>query len=215
MGKKEDILAALQKAVETYDVELATKAAQEALDAGIEPFEAINSGLGKGMETISDRFDKAEIYLPQVMVAADAMDAALKVFEPKMTETGATAGKGTVVIGTIEGDIHEIGKNVVAAMLKGAGYKVINVGRDTPVDTFIEAAQENNADVVGVSALMTTTMPGQKDVVDALKEAGLETVKTIFGGAPCSPEWVEEIGGDAYCQNAAEAIKTVGDLLKK
>ena len=104
MGK-EEILATLKKAVETYDVELAKKAAQEALDAGIEPFEAINNGLGKGMETVSDRFDKAEIYLPQVMLAADAMDAALKILEPRMTETGE-AGKGTVVIGTVEGDIH-------------------------------------------------------------------------------------------------------------
>lgn len=214
MTKKEDILAELQKAVETYDVELAKKAAQEALDAGIEPFEAINSGLGKGMDTISDRFDKAEIYLPQVMLAADAMDAALKIFEPRMMETGE-AGKGTVVIGTIEGDIHEIGKNVVAAMLRGSGYKVIDVGRDTPIDTFVEAAKENNADVVGVSALMTTTMPGQREVVKALKEAGLDKVKTIFGGAPCSQEWVDEIGGDAYCENAAEAIKTVDALLKR
>jgi len=213
MGK-EEILATLKKAVETYDVELAKKAAQEALDAGIEPFEAINSGLGKGMETVSDRFDKAEIYLPQVMLAADAMDAALKIFEPKMAETGE-AGKGTVVIGTVEGDIHEIGKNVVAAMLRGAGYKVIDVGRDAPADKFVEAAKENNADVVGASALMTTTMPGQREVVKGLKEAGLDKVKTIFGGAPCTQEWVDEIGGDAYCENAAEAIKTVEELLKR
>ncbi|HIH70403.1 corrinoid protein [Methermicoccus shengliensis] len=213
MGK-EEILATLKKAVETYDVELAKKAAQEALDAGIEPFEAINNGLGKGMETVSDRFDKAEIYLPQVMLAADAMDAALKILEPRMTETGE-AGKGTVVIGTVEGDIHEIGKNVVAAMLRGAGYKVIDVGRDAPIDKFVEAAKENNADVVGASALMTTTMPGQREVVKGLKEAGLDNVKTIFGGAPCTQEWVDEIGGDAYCENAAEAIKTVDALLKR
>jgi corrinoid protein of di/trimethylamine methyltransferase len=192
---------------------LAKSTTQESLDAGIEPFEAINDGLGRGMQTISELFDDAKIFLPQILMAAEAMQEALKILEPKILESGKEIGK-TVVLGTVIGDIHEIGKNVVGAMLQGAGYKVIDVGRDAPIEDFVEKVKEVNADVVGASALMTTTKPGQRELIKALKEAGIrDKVKTVFGGAPVSQEWVDEIGGDAYCPNGAEAVKIVKELV--
>jgi corrinoid protein of di/trimethylamine methyltransferase len=214
MGKQE-ILEKLKTAVETYDVDLAKSAAQESIDNGIEPFEAINDGLGRGMQTISDLFDDAKIYLPQILMAAEAMQGALKILEPKILESGEKMGK-TVVIGTVIGDIHEIGKNVVGAMLQGAGFNVVDIGRDAPIENFVEKAKELNADIVGASALMTTTRPGQRDIIKALKEAGIrDKVKTLFGGAPCSQEWVDEIGGDAYCPNGAEAVKIAKELVNE
>jgi len=212
LSNKEEILKRLKKAVETWDIKLAEQAAKEALDAGIEPGEAVENGLSKGMETISVLFDEAKIFLPQVLAAAAAMEKALAIFEPVMTKAD-TPARGTVVIATVFGDIHEIGKNVVAAMLKGAGFKVVDLGRDVPPEKFIEAAKEHNANVVGASALMTTTVIVQKDIVDQLKEAK-HPAKTIFGGAPVNAEWVESIGGDAYCPSGAEAVEMVTNLIK-
>ncbi|MDW5563876.1 MAG: corrinoid protein [Methanomassiliicoccus sp.] len=209
---KGTILANLQKSIETWNVELAKKTAQEALDAGIPPAEAVENGLGKGMEVVSQKFDEAKIYLPQVLAASNAMEAALKIFEPHL-KGAAVATKGTVVIGTVIGDIHEIGKNVVAAMLTGAGYKVIDLGRDVPIETFVDSVKTNKADVIGASALMTTTVVGQKEIMEMLKEEKV-TVKSIFGGAPCNEEWVKSIGGDAYCPSGAEAAAIVDQLMK-
>jgi len=209
---KQEIMTNLQKSIATWNVEMAKKSAQQALDAGISPAEAVEKGLGKGMEIISQQFDEAKIYLPQVLAASNAMEAALKIFEPHMK--GATvATKGTVVIGTVFGDIHEIGKNVVAAMLTGAGYKVIDLGRDVPIENFVNSVRDNKADVVGASALMTTTVIGQKEILDMMKEEKV-SAKSIFGGAPCNEEWVKSIGGDAYCPSGAEAAAIVNKLVK-
>jgi corrinoid protein of di/trimethylamine methyltransferase len=212
MANKDEILATLKKSIETWNIELAKKSANEALAAGISPAEAVENGLGKGMETISVLFDEAKIYLPQVLAAATAMEAALKIFEPHL-KGSALATKGTVVLGTVQGDIHEIGKNVVAAMLTGAGYKVIDLGKDVSVEKFVDTVRDNNAQVVGASALMTTTVTIQKEIVEAIKEDDVP-VKTIFGGAPCNQEWVASIGGDAYCESGAEAAAMVGKLIK-
>jgi corrinoid protein of di/trimethylamine methyltransferase len=206
------ILENLKVSIETWNVELAKKSAQQAIDAGIPPAEAVEKGLGKGMEVISQKFDLAEIYLPQVLAASTAMEAALQIFEPHMK--GATvATKGTVVIGTVAGDIHEIGKNVVAAMLTGSGFKVIDLGRDVPIENFVESVRQNKANVVGASALMTTTVIGQKEILDMMREEKV-VAKSIFGGAPCNEEWVASIGGDAYCSSAAEASAMIDKLIK-
>jgi corrinoid protein of di/trimethylamine methyltransferase len=210
--EKGAILANLQRSIETWNVELAKKSAQEALDAGIPPAEAVENGLGKGMEVVSQKFDEAKIYLPQVLAASNAMEAALKIFEPHL-KGAAVATKGTVVIGTVVGDIHEIGKNVVAAMLTGAGYRVIDLGRDVPIENFVESVKTNKANVVGASALMTTTVVGQKEIMDMIREEKV-AVKSIFGGAPCNEEWVKSIGGDAYCPSGAEATAIVDKLIK-
>ncbi|WP_049796371.1 methyltransferase cognate corrinoid protein [Methanomassiliicoccus luminyensis] len=213
MTDKQAILADLKRSVETWNKDLAASSAQAALDAGMPPSEAIDQGLGKGMETISALFDEAKIYLPQVLAASTAMEAALKTLGPAMSG-GAASAKGTVVLGTVQGDIHEIGKNVVAAMLRGAGYNVIDLGRDVPVDKFVETAEKEKAKVIGASALMTTTMVGQKEIQDLVKEGDLD-VRTVFGGAVCSAEWVASFGGDAYCSSAAEASATVASLTKE
>ena len=196
----EQILADLKKSVETWDIKLAQTATQAAIDAKIDISTIIGDGLGKGMEVIGDRFDKAEIYLPQVVAASKTMEAALKILEPLMT-AGAGGMKGTVIMGTVEGDIHEIGKNVCCAMLRGAGYKVIDLGPD------VTAMQ-----IIGGSALMTTTLESQREVVETVKEMEAP-YKCIFGGAPCSQAWCDEIGADGYSETANEIIELVNKLV--
>ena len=211
MDKKQEILANLKKSIETWNIELAKQSAAQALDAGIDPSEAVEKGLGMGMQMISQLFDEAKIYLPQVLAASTAMESALKILEPAMAK-GTTLAKGIIVIGTVQGDIHEIGKNVVGAMLRGGGYTVIDLGRDVSPEKFIEAARDKKANIVGASALMTTTVTVQKDIVIMLKEENV-VAKTIFGGAPCNPEWVESIGGDMYCPSGAEAVALVNQMM--
>ena len=214
MSRKEEILNRLKMSIETWNIELARFTAKQAIEHGIDPTEAIVNGLGEGMVSISARFDEARIYLPQVLAASKAMEAALEVFAPLM-EGSRIQMNGTIVIGTVQGDVHEIGKHVVCAFLRGARYNVIDLGRDVPTERFIEAAIEMKADLVGASALMTTTMLGQAQIVEQIKEAGLVDVKTIFGGAPCTQKWVDSIGGDAYCPSGGEVVSTVERLLGK
>ncbi len=206
----EEIIADLRKAIETWDFKLAQSATQQAIDAGMPVGEIIGDGLGKGMETIGVRFDKAEIYLPQVVAASKAMEAALGVLKPLM-ESGSGSLKGTVIMGTVEGDIHEIGKNVCCAMLRGAGYNVIDLGPDVSAMDFMDAAEENDAQVCGGSALMTTTLEAQRELVETIKEMEAP-YKAIFGGAPCSQEWCDQIGADGYSETANEIIGLVDKL---
>ena len=208
---KDAILADLKKAIETWDINLVKTATQAAIDENISVGEIIGEGLGKGMETIGVRFDKAEIFLPQVVAASKTMELALKILEPLMT-SGAGSLKGCVVMGTVEGDIHEIGKNVCCAMLRGAGYKVIDLGPDATAQDFLDAADENEAQVLGGSALMTTTLEAQRELVEAVKEVEAP-YKCIFGGAPCSKEWCDEIGADGYSETANEIIGLVDKLV--
>ena len=208
---KEEILADLKKSVETWDIKLVQEATQKAIDANISVAEIIGDGLGKGMEVIGDRFDKAEIFLPQVVAASKTMEMALKILEPLMT-AGAGSLKGCVIMGTVEGDIHEIGKNVCCAMLRGAGYKVIDLGPDVTAQDFLDAADENEAQVIGGSALMTTTLESQRELVEAKKEVEAP-YKCIFGGAPCSQEWCDQIGADGYSETANEIIGLVDKLV--
>lgn len=206
------ILADLKKAVETWDIKLVQETTKAAVDAGMDVGTIIGEGLGKGMETVGVRFDKAEIFLPQVVAASKTMEAALKILEPLM-ESGSGGLKGTVVMGTVEGDIHEIGKNVCCAMLRGAGYSVIDLGCDVTAQDFIDAADENEAQVLGGSALMTTTLEAQRELVEAVKEVEAP-YKCIFGGAPCSQAWCDEIGADGYSETANEIIDLVGKLVQ-
>lgn len=208
----EAILADLKKAVETWNIKLAQEATQAAIDAKMDIGTIIGDGLGKGMEEIGIRFDKAEIFLPQVVAASKTMEAALKILEPLM-EAGSGGLKGTVIMGTVEGDIHEIGKNVCCAMLRGAGYNVIDLGCDVTAQDFIDAGDENEAQVLGGSALMTTTLEAQRELVEAVKEVEAP-YKCIFGGAPCSKEWCDEIGADGYSETANDIITLVGELVQ-
>ena len=207
----EAILADLQKSVETWDIKLVQSATQAAIDAKIPVGTIISDGLGKGMEKVGVMFDKAEIYLPQVVAASKTMEVALKLLEPLM-QSGEGSLRGTVIMGTVEGDIHEIGKNVCCAMLRGAGYNVIDLGPDASAMDFMDAAEENDAQVVGGSALMTTTLESQREIVETIKEMDAP-YKAIFGGAPCSQAWCDEIGADGYSETANEIIELVGKLI--
>lgn len=214
MKDKDEVLALLQKAVETWDKHLAREASEEALRIGMEPYEAIESGLGQGMVSISKQFNEGKLFLPQVLAASQAMEEGMSVFEAQLSGRSLPT-RGVIVIGTVQGDIHEIGKHVVCAFLRGAGYAVYDLGKDVAPDDFIAAAKEKGACVVGASALMTTTLPGQRRIVERLREEKLFGIKTIFGGACCTPRWVESIGGDAHCACGAEVVARVNALLAR
>lgn len=164
------------------------------------------------MDVISDRFDEGTIFLPQILSASVAMEAALEIMEPFMTTDRRVSLKGIVVMGSVKGDIHEIGKNVCCAMLRGAGFKVIDLGPDVSSHEFVKAAIDNSADIVGCSALMTVSLIQQKDVVRVFKEEDVDMM-LIFGGAPCSQEWVDEIGGDGYSASGKEIVELVRRLI--
>lgn len=211
---QDEILDKLGASIEAYEIDEAEKYARLAMDEGISPDDAINLGLAKGMDTISRLFDEAKIFLPQILMAAKAMEAALDIIEPYMKKGDDVKLKGVIVMGSVKGDIHEIGKNVCCAMLRGAGFKVIDLGTDVSPYAFEKAIEESNADVVGGSALMTTSLYQQKDMVRVFNEDKLPVI-TIFGGAPCSEEWVNEIGGDGYSASGSEIVELVRRLLSE
>ncbi len=211
-AQENEVLALLRKAVETWNKGLAVETAKKALEMGIDPYEAIENGLCLGMMGISDAFNEGRIYLPQVLAASEAMESAIAIFEPSLAGNFLPY-KGVVVIGTVQGDIHEIGKNVVTAFLRGAGYAVFDLGKDTSPDEFLIAAREKGADVIGASALMTTTLVGQRRIIEQLNEEKLFKIKTIFGGACCTHRWVMDIGGDGYCACGAEVANKLDQLL--
>ncbi len=191
-----------------FDGEMAEEAAQEGLKAGINPVEIIEA-YTSAMGDVGVQFEQGTLFLPHVLAASEAMNAGIAVLKPEMEKTKAqTISKGKVVIGTIEGDIHSIGKDIVVSMLGIAGYDVIDLGRDVPVKTIVEAVKEHKPAVVGTSALMTTTMVTQIQVEEQLKGIR-DTVKTMVGGAPCTQDWADKIGADIYGESATDAVSKV------
>ena len=194
----------------------ARELADEVLRAGIDPLAAIEQGFKPGMDVVGEGFAKGELFIPDLMMSSKAMQEGIAVLEPELLKRKQelqTLGK--VVIGTVQGDIHEIGKTLVATMLRANGFQVHDLGVDVSPPRFVDAVREVDADVVGLSALLTTTMLNQEAVILTLKEAGLrDQVKVIIGGVPASPEWAEEIGADAYAENATEAVEVVKGLVK-
>ena len=187
----------------------------QALSSGVQPLEVINAGLMPGMNIVGQKFQSGEYFLPHVMIAADAMKKAMAILEPLLQAGQQTSSTGTIVIGTVQGDIHEIGKNLVATMLSANGFKVIDLGVDVSLEKFIQTARETQADVIGLSALLTTTMTLQREVIAALKsDASLGRVKVIVGGAPVSKSWAESIGAQGYAEDAISAVELVKELLK-
>jgi corrinoid protein of di/trimethylamine methyltransferase len=209
------ILNKLQEVVIAGEPDQARELAAQALKEDITPLTAIEEALNPGMQVVGDRYESGEYFIPDLVMAAEAMKAAMSVFEPVLVERQEQRQVlGTVVIGTVEGDIHEIGKSLVATMFNAAGFQVHDLGVDVPTSQFIERVQETGANVVGLSALLTTTMRNQETVIEALKEAGLrDQVKVIIGGAPTSPDWAKTIGADAYAENANEAVGVIKQLL--
>ncbi len=210
-----EIFKKLQMAVEEMEVEMAEEAAKEAVAAGIDPLVAITNGLAVGMQTMSDLFDEGEAFVPQLVVAGEAFEAAVAILKEAIPEDQKhMATKGKILLHTVHGDIHDIGKNIVKTMLSASGFEVFDLGRDVAVLEVIKKAQEYNVDIIAGAALMTTTMPAQRDIIDLLKEEGLrDKFKCMFGGAPVSAEWVEKIGADAYAETASEAIDKAKALM--
>ena len=206
------ILRGLIDAVASWNIDECRSYAKLAMDSGMPPERAIEQGLAKGMECINDMFDAGTIYLPQILMASKAMEAALDIIEPHLKQDEDRRLKGIVVMGSVKGDIHSIGKNVCCAMLRGAGYKVIDLGPDVTAQDFLDAADENEAQVMGGSALMTTTLEAQRELVEARNEVEAP-YKCIFGGAPCSQDWCDEIGADGYSETANEIIGLVDKLV--
>jgi len=184
---------------------------QSAVDEGASAADILDMGLISGMSIIGEKFKKNEVYVPEVLIAARAMNAGMELLEPLLVKAGVEA-RGTVVIGTVKGDLHDIGKNLVGMMLKGGGYKVVDVGIDVEPAKFLEMAKKENADVVGLSALLTTTMPQMENVVKALKDGGA-SVKVMIGGAPVTQKFADEIGADGYAPDAASAVDLAKQLV--
>jgi len=186
---------------------------QKALDAGEPPNKILQEGLIKAMERIGLLFKNNEIYIPEVLIAARAMHAGLDVLRPILAKSTTTSA-AKVILGTVRGDLHDIGKNLVGMMLEGGGFEVIDLGIDVPPEKFLQAAREKGAQVIGMSALLTTTMLQMKTTVDLIKAAGLQKeIKTIIGGAPVTAEFAQKIGADGYAPDAASAVQVVKGLV--
>jgi 5-methyltetrahydrofolate--homocysteine methyltransferase len=185
---------------------------QQALDQGMEPHEILHGGLIAGMDEVGKDFKADVLYMPEVLVAARAMQAGMDVLRPLLAESDVT-GAGKYLIGTVEGDLHDIGKNLVRMMLEGAGFQTVDLGKDVKPEAFVAAVREHQPNILGLSALLTTTMPAMKTTIEALEEAGLrDSVKIMVGGAPVTATFAEEIGADAYAPDAASAVDVARNL---
>lgn len=208
-----EILNEIYKLLQIGNVKLVEAKTREAIDNKITPEEILNKALIASMEELGIKFKNGQVFLPEVMMAARAMQAAMNILKPKLIETGVKP-VGKAVIGTVKGDQHNIGKNLVAMMMMGAGLEVIDLGIDVAPQKFVDAVKENDVQIVALSALLTTTMPQQAQVIEELKKAGLrEKVKVMIGGAPVSENYAKEIGADAYTPDAGSAALKAKELI--
>ena len=212
MEKAEYMEKAAQHIIDANE-EAAVKLAQEYLDEGLDAVEMIEKGLSEGIRKLGDLFDRGEVFLPHLIIASEAMTAAVKVLEQAMPADQVGKKLAKVVIGTVEGDVHDIGKGIVATMLRVYGFDVIDLGRDVPIATFVEKAKEADADVVGSSALMTTTQVGQKALEQALKDAGIrDKLTTMVGGAATTEHWAAKIGANFWAENAGDTVMKLKEI---
>jgi corrinoid protein of di/trimethylamine methyltransferase len=211
----DELYQAMSQSVIDGEPEQAEELARKAVSLDLNPLEVIDYGYTRGMNVLGDRFARGEVFLPHLVMGGEAMKAAIAVLEPELARRQQQRQVlGKVVIGTVAGDIHEIGKSLVATMLSANGFQVFDLGVDVPVSTFVEKAREVEADIVGLSALLTTTMLNQGKVIESFQEAGLrEKVKVIVGGAPVSQSWAEQIGADGYSENAVGAVALAKELM--
>jgi len=208
-----NILEQMQKDLYDGKADEVGTATQKALDEGMSAQEILSDGLMGGMDEVGKDFKAGDLFIPEVLMSAKAMHAGMAVLRPLLAESGALS-LAKMVIGTVAGDLHDIGKNLVGMMLEGAGFEIIDLGTDVSPEKFVEAVRAEGADLVGMSALLTTTMPGMKATIEALTEAGLrDRVKVIVGGAPVTASFAEEIGADAYAPDAASAVDTARSLV--
>jgi 5-methyltetrahydrofolate--homocysteine methyltransferase len=204
-------LKALADAVIKGDQGSAVEITKAALDEGTSPKSVLDEGLIAGMDVVGARFKKNEIYIPEVLIAARAMKMAMEILEPELVKAGVEP-VGTFLIGTVQGDLHDIGKNLVAMMLKGAGFSVIDMGVDVDPEKFVEQAKAKGVQLIGMSALLTTTMPGMEKTIKALKEAGV-SAKVMIGGAPVTQSYADKVGAHGYAADAASAVDLAKSLV--
>jgi corrinoid protein of di/trimethylamine methyltransferase len=212
---KQVILKKLTDAILSFDESVAVAAAQEALDVKVDPLEALEKGLKVGIDIVGAKFARDELFLPHLLMAADALNAAVDVLKKNISQEAADQmNAGTIVIATVKDDIHDVGKNILAALLSASGFEVYDVGKDVPVETIIEKAVSVNADIIMASALMTTTMGRQKEILEELEFHKLrDRFLVMVGGGPTTQEWAEKIGADGYGTTAAEAVEVAKKLL--
>lgn len=212
---KEAIWEKAKDSILEADEDMAMEALQEAEAEGEDLSELLKTGFSAGMQELGDLFGRGEVFLPELIFAAEVMKTVSAEIESKM-EIPDDSSNGVLVIGTVEGDVHDIGKGIVASLVKTNGVEVHDLGREVPAQQFVDAAIEYNADFVGSSALLTTTMTVQKDIEEALKEAGIrDKVKTMVGGAPVTNRWADKIGADAYCEDASDTVNFILEWMKK
>lgn len=213
---RENLIKEAMDSIIACDRNAAADAAKRGLAEGISPLDLLNEGFMLGIQEIGERFGRGESFLPELIMAAEAMKVATAVLNDAINASGATVKKGKMLIATVEGDVHDIGKGIVISLLNAQGIEVTDAGRDVPVNVIIERAIEFNADIIGTSALLTTTMVNQKKLEDALRERGLKSrFKTMIGGAPCTQRWADKIGADAYAEDAAQAVTLALNMLGK
>jgi len=186
----------------------------QALAADIDPDRILREGLIEAMNEVGDRFERGDLFIPEMLIAAQSMRAGLEILKPHLLKAELKTSSGKVVLGTVKGDLHDIGINLVSMMLEGAGFEVIDLGRDVSIEQFLDSIKENVPDILGMSALLTTTMPNMKLVIEALENTNLRSsVKVIIGGAPVTQEYAQEIGADGYAPDASRAVKLVRELI--
>jgi trimethylamine corrinoid protein len=212
---KEPLLGRLATAVIDGDEDFARQSATEAVEGGMDPLEAVEQGLSKGMDFIGEEFERGDVFLPELLMAAAAFNAAMEVLQPEIeAQNKQLTTLGTVVISTVKGDVHNIGKNIVATVLRINGFKVLDIGVDNPTLEIIQEAQNASADIIALSSLMTTTLPAQREVLDVLRELGLrDRFLVMVGGGPVTQEWSDEIGADGCGRSAIEAVEAAKQLM--
>ena len=189
------------------------KLVRQALYQNVSPPKILSDGLVAGMDVVGDKFRRDELFMPEVLISAKAMQAGMEILRPRLIESGAKLA-GKIVLGTVKGDLHDIGKNLVGMLMEGTGYEVIDLGIDVPSDKFVDAVKTNKPNLVGLSALLTTTMPRMKEVIESLVEAGVRnSVKVVVGGAPVTEKFAKDIGGDGYAPDAASAVEKARELI--
>ncbi|MFQ6112745.1 MAG: B12-binding domain-containing protein [bacterium] len=214
--QKEEIFKNLFDAIVEMNEQKGKDAATLLIKGNYNPLEGIENGLSKGMKVMGEKFNKFEIYLPDLMMAAKVFNSAMAILKPHIAADRKVAPKGKVVIGTVKGDIHQIGKDLVALLLETGGFEVHNLGEDVSTSTFVEEAGRVGADIIALSSLLTTTMVAQKDLIDTLKEIGQrEKYIVMIGGAPTSQKWADEIGADIYGENAERAVSLASEFMSK
>jgi 5-methyltetrahydrofolate--homocysteine methyltransferase len=208
-----ELLGKITESLIAGNVDGVVELTKEALDGGSEAQDILEKGLLSGMDVVGQRFKANELFIPEVLRCAKAMSGAMEILRPLLIESGV-AMIGSIVIGTVKGDLHDIGKNLVGMMFEGAGFEVINLGIDVDVQQFVDAVKEHKPSIIGMSALLTTTMPKMGETINALKEAGIrDQVKVMIGGAPVTAAFAEDIGADGYASNAASAVDKGKELV--